>query len=224
MSSLTRTRIAAIFGLLNVAGTFAGLAIHGYPDIGASGRQIAHWASTTNQHQFAIGIYVEALGILLFLGFAAWLWNLTRDAEGGSGWLASASFIAAALYVVLSLASNAVWWAIVDSGRRGTNPQTLASVRDIAQHTFDTSNLCLGMFLILAGYVLFTTRALPRLVGAAAIVLGVGVIVPQSAQVAGLPEFVWIVGVSIYILVRPNLTANERASTGVMSTSPLGTT
>ena len=180
MSTVIRTRLAAVFGLLSVVGTFAGLAVHGYPDIGASGRQIAHWASTTNQHQFAIGIYVEAVAILLFLGFAAWLWSVARDAEGGSGWLSNACFSAAALHVVLALTSNAVWWAVLDGGRSGTNPQTLASIRDIAQHTYDTSFLCLGMFLILTGYVLFATRALPRLVGAAAMVLGLGVMVPRT--------------------------------------------
>jgi Domain of unknown function (DUF4386) len=223
MSTVTRTRLAAVFGLLNVVGTFAGLAIHGYPDIGASGRQIAHWATTTNQHQFAIGIYVEAVAILLFLGFAAWLWSVTRDAEGGSGWLATAGFSAAALYVVLALTSNAVWWAVLDSGHRGTNPQTLASIRDIAQHTFDTSNLCLGMFLILGGYVLFSTRALPRLVGATAVVFGLGLMVPQSAMLAMIPVFVWIVAVSIYLLVRPNLATTVREPAGVMSARPVGT-
>lgn len=223
MSTVTRTRLAAVFGLLSVAGTFAGLAIHGYPDIGASGRQIAHWASTTNQHQFAIGIYVEAVAMLLFLGFAAWLWSVARDAEGGSGWLATGGFSAAALNVVLGLTSNAVWWAVLDSGHRRTNPQTLAIVRDIAQHTFDASNLCLGMFLILGGYALFSTRALPRLVGAAALVLGLGLMVPQIGQVAMIPVFVWIVAVSVYLLVRPNLATKVSEPAGVMSAKPLGT-
>jgi hypothetical protein len=223
MSTVTRTRLAAVFGLLSVAGIFAGLAIHGYPDIGASGGQITHWAITTNQHQFAVGIYVEAVSILLFLGFAAWLWSLARDAEGGSGWLATAGFSAAALHIVLALASNAVWWAILDSGRRGTNPQTLAIVRDVAQHTFDTSNLCLGMFLVLVGYVLFSTRAVPRLIGATALVLGLGLMVPQAIQIVMLPVFVWIVAVSIYLLVRPTLAADARQDTSVMSASPVGT-
>jgi hypothetical protein len=223
MSTVTRTRLAAVFGLLSVLGTFAGLAIHGYPDIGASGRQIAHWTTTTDPHQFAIGIYIEAVAILLFLGFAAWLWSVARDPAGGSGWLATGGFIAAALYVVLALTSNAVWWAVLDSGRRGTNPQTLASVRDIAQHTFDASNLCLGMFLILAGYILFTTRALPRLVGATAMVFGLGVMVPQTAQVAMIPVFVWIVAVSIYLLVRPNPATKVSEAAGVMSARPLST-
>lgn len=223
MSTIARTRLAGVFGLLSVLGTFVGLALHGYPDIGASGRQIAHWATTTNQHQFAVGIYIEAVAMLLFLAFAAWLWSVARDAEGGSGWLATGGFGAAALYVVLGLASNAVWWAVLDSGHRGTSPQTLATVRDIAQHTFDASNLCFGLFLILVGYVLFATQALPRLVGATAILLGVGLMVPQAAQLVMIPVFAWIVAVSVYLMVRPNLAAKVSEPSGVMSARPLGT-
>jgi hypothetical protein len=223
MSTVIRTRLAAVFGLLSVIGTFAGLAIHGYPDIGASGRQIAHWAATTNQHQFAIGIYIEAVALLLFLGFAAWVSSVARDAEGGYGWLATAGFSAATLYVVLGLMSNAVWWAVLDGGHRGTNPQTLAIVRDVAQHTFDTSTLCFGLFLILGGYVLFTTRALPRPVGATALVFGLGLMVPQTDQLAWIPVFVWIVAVSIYLLVRPHPATKVREPAGVMSASPVGT-
>jgi hypothetical protein len=223
MLTVTRTRLAGITGLLSVIGTFVGLSIHGYPDIGASGSQIAHWTATTNQHQFALGIYVEAVSILLFLGFAAWLWSAARDAEGGSGWLSTTGFSAGALYVGFALTSNAVWWAVLDGGRRGTNPQTLAIVRDIAQHTFDASNLCFGLFLILVGSVLFATSALPRLVGVTAVVLGVGLLIPQVTQLVMIPVFVWIVAVSIYLLVRPSLATQVHETTGVMSGRPVGT-
>jgi hypothetical protein len=223
MSTVTRTRLAGVFGLLSVVGTFAGLALHGYPDIGASGRQISSWATTTSQHQFAIGIYVEAIAMLLFLGFAAWLWSVAREAEGGSGWLATCGFSAAALYTVLGLASNSIWWAVLDSGRRGTSAQTLASVRDIAQHAFDTSNLCFGLFLILVGSIVFATRALPRVIGGTGLVLGVGLMVPQIAQIVMIPVFVWIVAVSIYLLVRPGLAARVAKPAGVMNARSLGT-
>lgn len=89
MSTAARNRLAGVFGMISVIGTFAGLAIHGYPDIGANGRQIARWAITTSQHQFAIGIYVEALAIFLFLGFAASPWSVVRAADGDLEWLAT---------------------------------------------------------------------------------------------------------------------------------------
>lgn len=223
MSSTTRARLAGVFGLLSVIGTFGGLAIHGYPDIGASGRQIAHWATTTNQNQFTVGIYVEAIATLLFLGFAAWLWSVAREAEGGSGWLASTGFTAGALYVGLGLLSNAAWWAVLDAGQRGGSPQILAAVRDIAQHSFDSSNLFFGMFLILTGYVLLTTRALPRLISATAILFGIGIMVPQTLLLTMIPTFAWIVAVSIYLLVRPGVAATAVQPASRMSPTPAGT-
>ena len=223
MSTTTRARLAGAAGLLSVVGTFAGLMIHGYPDIGASGSQIAHWATTTNQHQFAIGIYVEALSILLFLAFAGWLWSVAREAEGGSGWLATTGFAAGALYVCLGLTSNAVWWAVLDAGRRGTDALALAAVRDIAQHSFDTSNLFFGMSLILTGYVLFASRALPRLIGAAAAVCGLGLMVPQTVEMAMIPTFIWIAAVGIYLLVRPGVLSAADRQVGALTATPVGT-
>jgi hypothetical protein len=71
MPEITRTRIAAALGLLSIILSLVGFTIHGYPAIGASGKEIAHWATTTDGQRFAFGIYVEALGLLLFLPFAA---------------------------------------------------------------------------------------------------------------------------------------------------------
>jgi hypothetical protein len=210
--------------MLSVIVTLAGLFIHTYPAIGASGKEIAHWATTTNQQHFTIGIYVEALGTLLFLLFAAWLWSVARDAEGGSAWLATAGFSAAALYVVISSVSNGVWWAVLEGGRRGTNLQTLATIRDVAQHSFDASLLFLGLFLVLTGYILFHTHALPRWLGAAAVVIGTGTMIPPIGQEAVILFFLWVVVVSLYLLARPSAVARVReSSSAVVSSTAAGT-
>jgi hypothetical protein len=205
--AVTRTRVAAAFGLLSVFTIFAGFFIHSYPAIGASGKEIVHWATITNQRQFAIGIYIEHLGFLLLLLFAAWLWTVARDAEGGSGWLSTAGFGAAVLYVGAGLVSNGVWWAVLDGGRHGTSPQTLTTIRDIAQHIYDLSLLLPAAFLILTGYVLFRTRALPRLIGGAAVPIGVSILIPPIANGMHTFFFLWMVAVSLYLLVRPGAVA-----------------
>lgn len=203
------TRIAAAFGLLSVIVMLGGLSVHGYPDIGATGKAIELWANTTNPRQFTIGIYIESLGGVLSFLFAAWLWSVARDAEGGSGWLSTAGFAAAALHLVGGQVSNGTWWAVLDSGRRGADAQTLAGLRDIAQHTFDLTLGLTGVFLILVGYVLFSTRALPRVIGASAVVLGVGGLIPGAMEVY-LLYFLWTVVVSLYLLIRPGAVAVVR--------------
>jgi len=167
MSNATRTRLAAALGLLSIVLSAVGVAIHGYPAIGLSGEEIAEWATTTNQQQFGVGIYIEAFGTLLFLPFAAWLYTVARDAEKGLGWLATAGFGAVVLYLGISVMDNGIWSSLLDGARHGTSPQTLASIRDIAEYIFHGTLLFGGMFFVLTGYVLFRTRALPRWVGPA---------------------------------------------------------
>jgi hypothetical protein len=41
MTDITRTRVAAALGLLSIIVSFVGFVIHGYPTIGASGKEIA---------------------------------------------------------------------------------------------------------------------------------------------------------------------------------------
>jgi hypothetical protein len=216
--SRIHARIAAALGLLSVVLIFAGFVVHGYPDIGATGSQIAHWAVATDPRQFAVGVYIEQIGWLLFLAFAAWLWSVVRAAERGDGWLAAAGFSAAVLYS--APIGNGVWWAVLDAGRRGTSPQTLVVVRDVAQHLFDLSLLLPAMFLLLTGAALVRTRALPRPLGAVALLIGAGFLIPPIANgIMGLGLFLWIVAVSLYVLVHP-VTMVRASSTGA---APLAT-
>ncbi|HET7481011.1 MAG TPA: DUF4386 family protein [Rubrobacteraceae bacterium] len=217
MSTVTRTRVAAALGLFSIILSAVGLSIHGYPAIGASGEEIARWAASTNQQQFGVGVYIEALGTLLFLPFAAWLWSVARDAEGGLGWLATTGFGAVVLFSGISVMDNGIWSSLLDGARHGTSPQALASIRDIAEYIFHATLLFGGMFFVLTGYVLFRTRVLPRWVGASAVVIGLGLLVPPLAIFAALLVWVWTVVVSLYLLVRPRAVAAVREPSGAMA-------
>ena len=217
MSYVSRTRVAAALGLLSIILSILGLVIHGYPTMGAGGKEIADWATTTNQQQFETGIYIEALGYLLFLPFAAWLWSVARGAEDGWDWLATAGFGAVVLYVGISVVDNGIWSSLLDGARHGTDPQTLASIRDIAVNVFRGTLLFGGVFFIPTGYVLFRSRALPRWVGTAAIVIGLGLLVPPLAFLAAFLVWIWTVVVSLYLLARPGAVATVRKSSGAMA-------
>jgi hypothetical protein len=219
MSTVTPTRVAAALGLLSIVLSAVGLAIHGYPAIGASGKEIARWATTTNQQQFGVGIYIEALGTLLFLPFAAWLCTVAREAEEGFSWLVTAGFGAVVLYLGISIMDNGIWSSLLDGARHGTSPQTLASIRDIAEYIFHGTLLFGGMFFVLTGYALFRTRALPRLIGGTAVALGLGLLVPPLVLVTGLLVWVWTVLVSLYLLARPRAVATVREPPAVMTGS-----
>jgi cytochrome bd-type quinol oxidase subunit 2 len=217
MSEVSRIRVAAALGLLSIVLAIIGFIIHGYPTIGASGQELVDWAATTDQQQFEIGIYIEALGYLLFLPFAAWLWAVARGAEDDPGWLVTAGFGAAALYVGISVVDNGVWSAVLNSARHGADPQTLASIRDVAQYIFYSTLLFGGLFFVSMGYVLFRTRALPRWVGATAAVIGLGLLVPPLALITALLVWIWTVVVSLYLLARPRAVATVREPSDAMA-------
>lgn len=224
MSYVSRTRVAAALGLLSIILSILGLVLHGYPAMGASGKEIADWANATNQQQFGVGIYIEALGTLLFLPFAAWLLSVARSAEEGLSWLATAGFGAAVLYLGISVMDNGVWSSLLDGARHDTDPQTLASIRDIAEYVFHGTLLFGGVFFVCTGYVLFRSRALPRWIGGTAGALGLGLLIPPLAIFTALLVWVWTVLVSLYLLARPRAVATVREpSAGMTGPTAAGT-
>src|SRR5437763_977816 len=70
----TWTRPAAAVGVAGIVVSTIGYILHGDLPMGKSGAEIVKWATTTKQSTFTVGIYVEIVGYLLFLLFAAWLW------------------------------------------------------------------------------------------------------------------------------------------------------
>src|SRR5919205_3647997 len=132
-TTLLRTRAGAAAGLIGIVVSTIGYNLHGDFPMGKSGAEIVKWATTTNQTSFAVGIYVEIVGFLLFLLFAAWVGSLTREAEGGSGWLSPAAFAGAVLLVGLAALDNGLWVSLLNGARHGTGLQTLRTLRDGAE-------------------------------------------------------------------------------------------
>ena len=203
----TWTRTAAAVGVASIVISTIGYILHGDYPMGKGGVEIVKWATTTSQSTFVAGIYVEIIGYLLFLLFAGWLWAVTREAEGASGWISTSAFVGAVLLVGIAALDNGLWIALLDGARQGTNTQTLRTLRDGAEQIFAISFLFEALFMLLVGYLIVSTRVLPRWIGIPAIVIGVGLFVPPVAVIASLLFELWVLVVSIYLLVRPSAVA-----------------
>jgi hypothetical protein len=186
---------------------FTGIFIHGYPDIGASPQAVARWAASTDSTRFAVGIDVEAIGHLVFLFFFAWLCDVLRR-SGGTSWLLALALAAAVAWAAVELATNGVWTAVLDSGKRGLDAQALAGLRDVAQEMY-TNNVLLAPALVALGVAGLRATALPRWLTWSTLVIGLAMAVPPLAQFGYLIFFVWVVVVAVLYLIRPAGVAAE---------------
>jgi hypothetical protein len=186
---------------------FTGLFIHGYPDIGASPQAVARWAASTDSTRFAVGIDVEAIGHLVFLFFFAWLCDVLRR-SGGTSWLLTLALAAAVAWAAVELATNGVWTAVLDSGKRGLDAQALAGLRDVAQEMY-ANNVLLAPALVALGVAGLRATVLPRWLTWSALVIGLAMAVPPLAQLVQLVLLVWVVVVAVLYLIRPAGVAAE---------------
>jgi hypothetical protein len=211
----TWTQRGAATGVLSVVVATIGYVLHGSLPMGKNGPAIMAWAAGVDQTRFTTGIYIELLGYLLFLVFAAWLWSVLRRPEQGTAWLAMTALVGATLSMGISALSDGLWLALLPGVHQGTPPQTLALLREAAEQIFDISFLFGALFTILVGVVVLRTRSLPAWIGVTALVLGVATLVPPIALPASLVWEVWIVVISVYLLVRP--VADVDTGSGVTS-------
>lgn len=209
MTGKTLVRVGAVTGILHVVLGMTGFVVHGYPQIGANGQQLASWASGTNVARFATGAYIEALGFLLLIPFAAWLYSLLRTSDKAVDWLLTTGFAAAVAFVAVTIPINAVWQAVLQGGKAGVDPAVMVIVRDAAQLTFQISPVFLGLFMLVTGILLAQTRVVGLWAGVPALLVGVAALVPALAEMGTIFFWLWVLAVSIYLLVRP--AAVERA-------------
>lgn len=112
--------------------------IHGYRAIGASANELARWATTTDPTRFAIGIDVEAIGILIVLVFYAWLCDLIRRG-GGQSWLPMFAFAMVVVWAAGGIFTTPSGADCSIPECTGPTLNTLASTRDVAQALFDAT-------------------------------------------------------------------------------------
>ncbi|HEY8813860.1 MAG TPA: hypothetical protein VIP57_01965, partial [Candidatus Dormibacteraeota bacterium] len=67
-------RVGPASGVLFFVLLMGGAMIHGYPDIRPSDSQLTSWLTNLDVNRFMAGANIEAIGVLLFIPFGAWLY------------------------------------------------------------------------------------------------------------------------------------------------------
>ena len=208
------SRIAAASGIASIVVTFGGFGIHGGLPSDATAASVQKYVSGVNASTTGLGNYLELLGYLLILVFAAYLYALARaSSRDRLHWLNVLGLAAAVTYVAVSGAAIAGQQALVEWSRTGADAKTALGFYILDSDAFTLSFEIVALFAIALGIVLLATGSALRVIGGAAILVGlvlfvtgmVGTMSIQSsiAQIGLLLFELWVAAVSIYLLIRP---------------------
>lgn len=203
-------RVGGASGILALVLSMGGFALIGAAGFavepGASTRDVGAAVSDGNPSLALTGLYLDTLGSLLFVVFAACLFSRLRRAESEPGWVSLAAFGAALAMITAGLGDKAAYYAVFSRADTGLDANVTAALYDTAAGFFTLFGALSGLFLLLTGVATLRTGALPTWLGRAGVAIGLAGIasaaVPESTagQLAFPLVALWIIAASIALL------------------------
>ncbi len=214
-------RLGAASGVLYVVLAFVGSGSGdtNSPGFNATPQEITTWAKSLQlTSSFWINPYVELLGMLFFLVFAAYLYSVLSRAEGEFGWLSATVFASGIATVVIKLTAFPVAAAAVAGASGGFNPQVLGVLWDMDNIAFFLTWATQAFLLAAAAIVVIQTKALPRWLGwSAAIIalllLGTLPVAFFNPIPVHLLALLWVLVTSIVLILRAGKVQESRIGT-----------
>lgn len=208
-SSRISERIVGASGLLFVVGAVVGfgLLVGSVPGPGAEADEIRDFVARSEPRVWTGG-YVGLLAQLAFVVFAASLWGILREAEGGTGWISTTGLVSAGVLVAITVAGDLVLGAAVYYAGREVDPATASLLLDAKKFAEMLSAPFIAVFLAAVAVVALRAAALPRWTGWSAAVIAILAIVTlplgyEPSQTAFFLTLLWILAVSVRLLARP---------------------
>src|SRR5438105_7406035 len=178
MSERVLSRIGAASGVVSFIVTFVGFGVHGGLPSATTAAAIKSYIGGVSAGQTGLGNYLELLGYLLFLAFAAYLYAVARAASADRfHWLNVLGFAASITYVAVSALAIAAQQVIVESGKAGVDTNTALGFYILDNDAFTMSFEIAAMFAIAVGFVLLTGSFGLRAIGGAALLAGAALFV-----------------------------------------------
>jgi hypothetical protein len=149
--------------------------------------------------------FVLTVGLITFVWFVGALTTLLRRAEGEAPWRSAIAMGSGVVFVALVLSGNEVAAAFRADD---LDPQIARYAFDEGQAAFANARVALGSFAGCCGWVIASTRFLPRWVGWLAIASGVGLALSRiswTSYVWLLPYvmfWLWVITVAVLLLRR----------------------
>jgi len=215
MRTRSLSRIGASSGIFSVVMTFVGFGVHGGLPSAATADAVRSYVDGVSSSQTGIGNYIELLGYVLFLVFAAFLYAVACAANPDRrNWLALV-LAAAGAYVAVSTVAIAGQQVMVEWSKAGADSKTVLGIFILDDDAFTLSFELAALFLAALGAAFLHAGRALSLMGVAAIVIAVivfvsGLIGTASiengvSQVGFIVFILWTFTASIYLLIRPPL-------------------
>jgi hypothetical protein len=179
------------------------------PPFDAPAPAIVAFFMAKDSRLFALGEYLSTLSLIAFLWFLGSLWATLRRAEGEPAWLSLVA-LASGLMIVATVSAGASWPLAVFRQDEGLDPQIARLLFDQGNFAFANAWVMLASLSLATGVVSIRTRALPRWLGWAGVVIAVGLLAARavwaSSGLVFLPFglcYLWLIAISIALIRRP---------------------
>lgn len=174
------------------------------PFTAAADEFLTHYRSpntvASNPRSFAF-----AVALVTFVWFAIALSTLLRRAEGEAPWRSSIAMASSVLFVALVMSGNEI---AATFRADDLDPQIARYAFDESQAAFANARVALGSFAVCCGWVIASTRFLPRWSGWLAIASGAGLALSRiswTSYIWLLPYlmfWLWVITVAALLLRR----------------------
>ena len=157
MTESAISRIGAATGVASVVVTFIGFGVHGALPTDTTADAVQTYVKGVSASQAGIGNYLELLGYLLFLAFAAYLYAVGRAVGTNSlHWVNVLGLAAAITYIAASALAIAGQVLMVDWAKAGADPKTVLGAYMLDSAAFTLSFEIAALFLLAVGTLLWT--------------------------------------------------------------------
>jgi hypothetical protein len=209
MGARTADRLGGLSGIAALVLTSAGFGLMAAGglnfDPNSPQGKIAEFVSKRPSALVPSGLFLDMVGGLFFIVFAAHLWARLRAAEGSPGVMSAIAFAGGVLSLAAAAGDKDVFYAMTALAGKGLDPNVARGLFGVSSGSFVVFGVYTALFTGAASVVAFRTRALPRWVAWVGALSAAGSVLTGAAPGAQAGIFlfdVWVLGTSIAMLRR----------------------
>lgn len=198
--------VTGVAGLVTFALLFGALiGSRQEPDFTAPATEFLTHYQAPNTVAAPLRSFIFTMGLVSFVWFAGALTTMLRRAEGEPSWRSTVAMASAVLVVATVLFGNEI---AVTFRAHDTDAQIAMYAFEEGQAAFANARVALGSFALCCGWIITSTRVLPRWLGWVAVAIGAGLVLTRISWtnpiwlVPYVSFWLWMLAVAVTLLRR----------------------